>query len=651
MKITVYYLIVCLITTLGSRMFAQDTARYIPITIPTRDGKVLAADLYSLDTTAAKPVILVQTPYNKNYYRIRVGLPEAGGSSFPYDSVHYNCVVVDWRGFYGSKDADVSGYDRGLDGYDAVEWIAYRRWCNGKVGTWGPSALGLIQFQTAKHHPPHLVCSMPLVKDYKIAYSNFYYGGDYLKEHNETMERLGFLPTEFILANPSYNPMWRLLETSSDYPDSIAVPMLLIGGWYDHYPDDVIRAFHDLKARSAPSVRSKHKFIIGPWMHSEIGKSKQGELEYPNAVGISDTAAMRFFDYYLRNMQSGYDQNPTIRYYQMGTDEWRSTSDWYSLGGATDTLYLQSGGLLSRAAPPQSATPDSLRYNPRDPTPSYGGVRFNPFDPSVQGGPLDQRQRVESRSDVLTYTTPVLQNDLMVDGATEVRLYVSSNRKDTDFGVRLCDVYPDGRSMILTAGIRRMRFRNSYSVEDLMTPGQIYPVTTELQNLAMTFLKGHQLRIDVSSSDYPRFDINLNNGGVLYKPGDTLVATNCIYHDASCPSRVLLSTTAITSVKESLPMAPQGYRLERNYPNPFNPATTIRFSLPQREHVTLKVFDVLGREVATLVNEEKNPGNYRVTFDIRSRFAGTFDILSSGVYFYRLSAKGFTETNKMIISK
>lgn len=627
------------------KSIAQPVTKYNPIDIPMRDGNVLAADLYSIDTTVAKPVILIQTPYNKNLYRLAVGIPpQAGGSPFPYDSVNYNYVILDWRGFYGSKKAAVTGYDRGLDGYDAVEWIASQRWCNGKVGTWGPSALGVIQFQTAKHHPPHLVCSVPLVKDFKMKYSDYYYGGVFRKEHVEALVKLGFFSsTQLILDHPSEDIFWLLAQISTDYPDSIDVPMLLISGWFDHFPDDVIRAFDDLRKRSDPKVRAQHKLMMGPWLHSGVDKDKQGELTYPNVLDVANDRALQFFAYYLQGAKNGYPILPPVQYYQMGTNEWHTTSDWYSLGSKSDTLYLGENNLLSTTAPLYTSSFDSLRYDPRDPSPAVGGSRFDPFDRTILMGPQDIRQQIESRSDALIYSTSVLQKDLVVTGSMNVQLFISSDRKDTDFSVRLCDVYPDGRSMIMTQGIRRARFRNSYSTEELMNPGQIYPVTVELQHIAMTFLKGHQLRIVVSSSDYPHFDINLNNGGPLYKPGDTLVATNYIYHDATHPSRVLFSHPPITEVSEQPITSLEEFILMQNYPNPFNMLTTICFRLREGERVTLRVYNSIGCEVATLVNGELDRGEHQIKFD-----AGP---LPHGMYSIQLRIGERIKTKRMILMK
>ncbi len=636
-----HFSIVFLLCVSVSQLPAQARTGYISIAIPTRDNKTLAADLYTLDTTKALPVILIQTPYNKNFYRTRVGVPEAGGSSFPYDSLHYNYVVLDWRGRFGSRDAEVAGYDRGLDGYDAVEWIAQQKWSNGKVGTWGGSALGQIQFQTARLHPPHLVCSVPMIKDFKTKYSDYYYGGVFRKEHVESLAKLGFLGVQTILDHPTNDLVWRVVENNSNYPEEIAVPMLLISGWFDHFPDDVIRAFYDLREKSATSVRAQHKLLMGPWLHTELGKAQQGQLTFSSSVGVPDSLALRFFDYYLRNISNGYDRDPVMRYYQMGTNDWRVTNDWFALNSATTPLYLQAGGLLSLIKPTGNMAPDSFRYDPRRPSPAVGGSRFNPFDPTTPVGPQDLRQSVESRSDVLIYSTPVLDKNWVINGSIKVDLFVASNRRDTDIAVRLCDVYPDGRSMILTQGIRRMRFRNSYTNEELLTPGQVYQVTVELQNLAITVLPGHRLRIDITSSDYPHFDINLNNGGALYVAGDTLIATNYVYHDAVRSSRVLLPMATATGLQELTSVSPASFQLKQNFPNPFNPATIIHFSLSHAELVTLKVFDTFGREVATLIDGKVAAGSHQVVFDAATR--------PSGVYFYRLTASAFSQTRKMVL--
>ncbi len=614
-------------------LHAQGGARYYERSIPARDGKTLAADLYTNDTARPKPVILIQTPYNKNYYRLSINIPpEAGGSPFPYDSAHYNYVVVDWRGFYGSKAASVANYDRGLDGYDAVEWIAAQPWCNGSVGTWGPSALGAIQFMTAKHRPPHLVCSVPLVKDFKTKYTDSYYGGEFRKEHIESQAALGLSQTALILAHPTNDIVWQVAERSSDVPDSFAVPMLLISGWFDFYPDDIIRAFDDLRERSDPAVRAAHKLIMGPWMHGRVGKGTQGVLTFPNAAGMSDSIALRFFDYYMRHVDNDYPAEPLIRYYQMGTNQWRTTTDWNNLCAGMDTLalYLAADRQLLSGLP--ADRPDTLRADPRDPSPTYGGARLAPNNPDAVDGPQDIRAVVESRGDVLVYSTPVLERDIAVTGGVTVELYVTADRPDADYAVRLCDVYPDGRSVLLTQGIRRARFRNGFGPQDTaaMTPGTQYRVAVGLQNIAHTFLAGHRLRVDITGSNFPQYDINPNTGGPLYTAGDTLVAVSAISRTGPNASRVVMPVAALPgSVGGST--AGAGLWLDVAGPNPSRGVTRFAYTLPNALDVRLELFDMLGRCVAVPVAGRLEAGQHGATWHAD-------DALPNGAYIVRLRA-------------
>jgi predicted acyl esterase len=609
------------------------------LSIPTRDNKYLAADLYSIDSTVAQPAVLIQTPYNKFWYRYSIGLPEL---QVPYDSLNYNYVVVDWRGFYGSASAESLGYDRGLDGYDIIEWISTRTWSDGKVGTWGPSALGVIQFQTAKHKPPHLKASIPIVSDYKTAYEDFYYGGDYRKELTKMKDSLGFLPESLILAHYTYDLYWLAAEILTDYPDSINVPMLLITGWYDHNLDAPLEAFYGLRTRSDTLVRDKHKFLVGPWTHMSVGRLAQGELTYPNAADTPRVVSLRMLDRYLRDINNGYENEPIVRYYQMGENMWRDTDDWYSLSGQTDTLYLNSGGLLS-TSPPSISDPDSFLYDPRDPSPSIGGVRFDPFNSSLIIGPRDQRDSVESRDDALVYTTGVLGETVIVVGNISVEIYIESNRFDTDFSARITDVYPDGRSMLITEGLRRARFRNTFLYEELLVPEDTYFVEIEMQNIAYSFLPGHRVRAIVSSSDYPIFEINLNNGDSLYVPGDTLVATNRVFHDANNPSRLVLRTASSSCIFEDDYKEYNSYNLEA-VRTPFSSRTTFRFSIPLRALTSLKIYNTCGQEVRTLQSGYLPAGDHRFIFDATG--------LPGGLYFCRLVVDGRERgTSKVILLK
>ena len=606
------------------------------IKIPVRDQSLLNADLYAVDTTKAKPVILIQTPYNKAFYRYIRYVPDTSAIAMAlFDTLSYNYVVMDWRGFYSNKEFSKANYNRGLDGYDAVEWIAKQKWCNGKIGTEGSSALGQIQFLTAAEHPPHLVCSAPFVKDYKIKYSDYYYGGVLRKEHVEGLQSLGFLTVNQITEHPIYNNFWKTAEKLTDLSNEIEIPMLLVTGWFDHYPTDVIRAFNDLVWQSNEKVRNQHKLIVGPWLHGSLGLLNQGDLKYPDAVDIPLIAKKDFFAYYLQGAKNGWILKSKVRYFQMGDNQWYYADDLFELYNiVTDTLYLQKGGLIKDTPPPpimppMNSPPDTIIYNPENPSPSIGGSRFQPFDKDIADGPLDISQTVETRNDVLVFSTKTLKKNIEIDGKIQFKLYISSDRKDTDFAIRLCDVYPDGKSYIIRQCIKRARFWKSLSEEHFLEKDSIYKITLELDYLAITFVKGHKLRIDISSSDYPMFDLNPNSGSTLYKPSDTLIATNLVYSNSDYPSRIISPTPEPLSVNDFNNTNDFSFKI---YPNPITNDKTfnININLKQNANVSIYLYNSLGIIAGNNYSKYLNGGFHTI------RYAPDAN-LPSGTYWLRMT--------------
>lgn len=557
--------------------------------IPTRDDYTLAADFYSMDTTVAKPVILIQTPYNRTYYRTNIDIPaEAGGLKPPYDSLHYHMVIVDWRGFYGSSSVPApQGFNRGMDGYDCIEWIKNQSWCNGRVGTWGGSALGGIQFQTlALQHPNH-TCAMPMIKVVQSSYEDYYTGGVFRLEHNTALQNLGFTTLEALLSQPVYNTFWQVFATQSDYFDDIQVPVLMVTGWFDHFPGRILADYHKLRQLSPVSVRDKHKMIVGPWTHSEVDMQDIGALTYSGTLNYTNPIALRFFDYYLRDVANGYADEPNFRYYQMGDEQWRTTNDWNAEDNARATYYLHRGGLLSPT--PGTAAADTFVYDPHTPTPSFGGQRFNPFNPLVLTGPRNQATIIESRTDVLTFTTAVSSQPLVLRGPLTASLRMRSDRPDTDLNVRLSIVYPDGKSYIVGEGIRRARFRSSYSSPTLLTPGQDYTVPVEIDDIALTVLPGQQLRITICGASNTRFWPNLNNGGDMYVAGDTLPSETILLLGNQSTLSLPIHTDSQTAT-DGPGHSPQLHL----YPNPASTHLTLDYTT--HEATTLRIWNLQGQE-------------------------------------------------------
>ncbi len=530
-------------TVATQQSFLPPSAAFIgrAVQIPMRDGQSLAADVYLPKGGGKSPVVLIQTPYNKDpMHPWWLGEGRWGANSL-FTDANYAFVVVDWRGKFASRSAQVPGKQPniGQDGFDAIAWIVKQDWSNGKVATWGLSALGRVQYETARENPPNLVCAVPIVMPLNLDYDAYFPGGVLWEEFALMLGRIGFGAAirDNLAARPMKNEAWQTAAATFVKGEDFRIPILFIGGWFDIYTDGVISAFETVRDRGSEKARAHSRLIMGPWVHG-IDQVKNGQLEFPAAHYFGMKKARAFVDYWVRGAPNGFDKTEgPITFFQMGANEWRTTESWPPKDSREQAYYLGSDKTLSTQMPKGAAAPLSFRYDPANPAPTAGG---HVLTPELQPGPADQREKVESRSDVLVFSTPVLEKDLAVAGKVKVKLFVSSDRTDTDFTAILTDVYPDGRSMSVTEGIRRMRLRNSTAKEGLMKPGEVYPVTIELTNTALTFLKGHRVRVIVSSSNYPKYALNLNDGGPMYRKGAGLVAANTVYADKQHPSALVL---------------------------------------------------------------------------------------------------------------
>lgn len=600
--------------------------------VAMRDGKKLAVDIYIPDTSAGHsyPVILVQTPYNRIFYRT-IGLPLV---KFALASSPFAFVIADWRCFYGSASACAGNYDRGLDGYDLIEWIAAQSWCTQKVGTWGPSALGRIQFQTEKKNPPHLVCCVPIVAGPQYEYGEYYQGGVYKTEYLQQLDLLGFGLSPFVRQHQVHDITWQYVENANNYPDSIKVPNLMIGGWYDHATEYILDFFNEIRTSSPANVRDKHRLLMGPWTHSGIGLAQQAQLTYNNSKGWSDSLALMFFNYYLNNVNNGWDTVQYIKYFQMGENTWKHSSVWPPAGLTLYNLYFHKDGFLSTTMPSGTTDYDSLVYDPRNPSPTIGGSTLRT---DLIQGPCDQSPIVESRNDILTFTTPALGANVVMKGKSIITLKVSSDRKDTDFAIRLTDVYPDGRSMLVMDGIRRLRFRDGYAATDTScgTPGQIYNIVIEMPTSCITFLAGHKIRVDITSSNYPRFDCNLNNGAQMLVAGDSLIATNRIFMNSLNASSIQLYLVDFTGSINNNPPEDNGFNI---YPNPANNVVNI-FSEKEGNYL-VELLDITGKVVIS-----------EMSYISKSVKSINIENLASGTYIIKISDSKDCFSKKIIVNK
>jgi predicted acyl esterase len=513
---------------------ALDCAEYFfeDILIPMRDGKSLAAFVRRpAEPSCRLPAILIQTPYNKENAR---SMWFAHPENEPlFRSRDYAFVVVDWRGFFGSKDAAVSGTPPyAQDGHDTVEWIAAQSWSNGKVGTWGVSALCQQQWKTAAQRPPHLAALVPIFCQANQTYDQYYPGGVLRKEYYDFI--FGYFGAGIIKDHPLKDGVWRLAETLLDL-SRVNAPALVVAGWYDLFNTGTLRDFDMVKTSSDAAVRNSHRLLIGPWIHFAVGGETSGagreldaeEMLYVDTDKRIQTDSLRFFDFHLRGASNEAAVWPEARWLLGGAGGEESGS--WPPAGAERVYYLAKGGTLSES-PPQAASA-SLPYDPDDPSPTAGGQTLLP---SLSHGPRLQDE-VLARADALAFVGPELASPLTARGRAHAELALSTTGADTDIAVRLTDIGADGKHRLVADGIRRLKLREDLSTVSPVVAGERYVVTIEIVNeLGYRFAAGHRVGLIVSGSNYPRFERNPNNGDDFYSNAATSVAvTDTIFLDGT----------------------------------------------------------------------------------------------------------------------
>lgn len=525
---------------LGRALAAAGADAWAPeqagVRIPMRDGQSLAADVYLPAQPGAYPAVLIQTPYGRQ--RFGSAMPDVRAPDTFLDRDHYAFVILDWRGFYGSKDALQPGQvaRRGQDGFDAVEWTARQPWCNGKVGTWGPSALGRVQFLTAMEQPPALACCVPIVASAQYTYEEYYENGVYREAHVRLLDRLGFDLSRFAYpAVLSSSPVYTLAARAV-HPERLQVPMLMITGWYDPGVARQMDTFRMLREHAAPEARSHARLVIGPWTHTAVGLERQGELRYPGAVNERDRVSRLFLDTWLRDDRTnGWANAPAFRWWQMGEEQWLSAESPDAVATQTIRFTLHGDGTLDER-PAADEPARTFLADPKEPVLTHGGANVGFGSAGGIGiGPLDQ-SGIEKRSDVLSFTTEPLARPLRLFGRARVSFSFSTDQKDATFAVRLCDVYPDGRSMLVCDGAGRAKYREGTDHAAPVQPGEVYSIAFDLPPVGLTFLPGHRLRISVAGSNWPRFERNPHTGADHFDDAAAVPARHTIYFTPARPA-------------------------------------------------------------------------------------------------------------------
>lgn len=556
------------------------------VPMKTRDGVTLHADIYHPKAEGQFPVILMRTPYDKS-----VGW--AVSPAYQIAAHGYVVVVQDVRGRYTSEGEFYTFRHESADGYDTVEWVAALPYSNGKVGMIGGSYVGATQMLAAIAHPPHLAGICPVVTSSNY-HANWTYHGGALEQWfdqnwatqlaTNTMWRLIAKDTNALLgaptlplaqypvfnysslpaganataevapyyldwlAHPDYDDYWKQWSIEEHFGD-IQVPALHIGGWYDIFLNGTIRNYMGIKAHGgSDAARQGQRLLIQIGGHAGFGR-KIGDVEFGDeALQFPSTKViLDWYDYLFKGAQNEFsDASKPVHVFVMGENKYHTESDWPPPQANMTRYFLHSGGSanslrgdggLSTVSPKKEA-PDKITYDPANPVATIGGSLCCDME-HYEPGPRDQRA-AENRNDVLVYSTKPLTEDMEVTGPVTLELWAKSSAVDTDFTAKLVDVGPDGFAMNLADGILRMRYRDSQEKATLMNPDQVYKVVVDLWATGNVFKKGHILRLEVSSSNFPRFDRNLNTGAVQATSKEFVTATNTILHDAEHPSALLL---------------------------------------------------------------------------------------------------------------
>ena len=546
------------------------------VSVKMRDGVSLVADIYRPVSDEKFPVLLERTPYNRT---------DEAGMANELASYGYIIVLQDTRGRYESGGEFYPFRDESSDGYDTVEWAAKLSQSNGKVGMFGGSYVGATQMLAAMAVPPHLVAIFPYVTASEYYDGWTYQNGALMQWFSsswtsilaiDTLRRQAEktqAPKEWVTELPLSNyPVLRMPELTagapyfrdwltherdddywqkvrvSDHYSEMTVMGLHAGGWHDLFLKGSIKNYMDLHKKAATdNARSGQRLIIGPWGHAPTSaEGKIGDVVFGKSAVMDMTAtALKWFDYSLKGTKNEYSSGAPVRLFIMGDNVWRDEQEFplartnytkyylHSLKGANG---LRGDGTLSQASP-VSERADQFDYDPQHPVPTIGGRLC--CGGAIPPGPADQRPN-ESRSDVLVFSTSPLEHDVEVTGFINLELYAATSTVDTDFTALLVDVDQSGYARFLTDGIVRARYRENTTTATEVVPGRVYKYNVDLWATGNVFKVGHRIRLYISSSNFPRFNRNLNTGEPIDKSSRSLVAHQTIYHEKQYSSALIL---------------------------------------------------------------------------------------------------------------
>ena len=527
-----YFLLILFPLFLSAELPTPDATIFIPM----RDGTKLATDFYFPCKEKDKtPCLLVRSPSGrKNPYALMfVPLLKEG----------YTIAIQETRSVQDPEGKTLpylsDGWGEKQDGYDTLKFLENHPYTNGQIGTIGASAMGITQLLMAPTNPPGLKAQYISFATSDLFNQAMYEGGELCKDQVEKWLALYAKHPDVyrtVCTQPSYGPYW---ESYNMLPQvsSCQTPAMHIGGWYDVFLRGTLTAYSKLQNEGGEGARGKQKLVIGPWAHLWPYIRTLGEYDYPEAAlkPTFDFSPEKWFAAHLKGEPLDI---PNVVYFVMGPFDgeassgnvWKSSDQW-PVPHTEKPLYLSSGNALS-AESPNLSEKISFTYDPENPVPTVGGR--NLFLPA---GPIDQRG-VEERSDVIVFTSDTLEEDLEVTGALQAILFATTDAEDTAFSVRLTDVYPDGRSLLIADGITRLS--HALPAKSKASKNEPQEITIDLASTSLVFAKGHRIRVAISSSNYPRFEKNFNSFKRAHENPEPVVAQNTIFAGKDTPSRIIL---------------------------------------------------------------------------------------------------------------
>ncbi len=536
------------------------------VAIPMRDGIHLAADMFLPRASKRLPTVLVRTPYNRK--------TRAMTSYRFFARRGYAVVIEDVRGRYASQGIFGSTAQEGPDGNDTINWIAEQPWSNGRVAMAGSSYLGIAQWWAAVQDNPHLAAISPMCSGDDGYLDRYYSRGGALQVAHRLLwlaenltppshvrpvfaNYIGHIPLRdadvaatgmvlplwrIAIAHPSDDAYWNTLSIR-DQIRRVDVPVLSFGGWFDNYAESDLDAFSRLAAREHPV-----ETWIGPWAHNPAWKFPTRSFGREAAVPIRAKQADWFDEWLMkkRTVDRAELPAPMLHLFVMGRNEWREEHEWPLARTHYTPLYLSSKGHANSTLGDgilqwlraQKSPADVFTYDPKNPVPTVGGAIC--CEPNLlPPGPLDQ-SAVETRNDVLVYTSAPLEEEIEVTGPVRVLLYVATSANDTDYTAKLVDVEPDGRPLLVSDGIQRLRYRLSLAQPIFVKRNTPYQISIDAGVTSYVFATGHRIRLEVSSSNFPRFDRNLNSFRPNAEEIKLTKARQTVFHQKGYASAIIL---------------------------------------------------------------------------------------------------------------